>query len=389
LLAGSCILICRGLLRASTALAGGGGLSRSTLLSAQVRQSERADGLIVNLPGGLKTLLALERSQGLNGGLIQHAVRLVDVEPFLDQHRLHLPDLLGAEIKHGCAAPLRSAMAGVELRTALRRRSYGDDRDDLTALVDDDDVVTRHEEPVTPELRENLDERWIDVDDAHAGRDHRADRQREVHVIDARQVAASKHRLLNSDALVGRQIHSAADLTLLRLTLLSLALRSRGLLNLARLSLVALWALPLSLIVLLALALWWVLALIARSLTGGLIARRLTLLGLALHALVTLTLLALFLLALLGLALHTLVTLTLLALFLLALLALALLGLALHALVTLTLLALFLLALLGLALRALVALALAGRLLPLLLSLAALGSTLLGPLRFAPLRALR
>lgn len=337
LLAGTHVLIGRWLLRANVALAGRRRLRCISLLPGHVREAERCDGSAIDLAGGLEALLPLERDQGLPGARAQHAIGLPDVEPFLDQDHLHLPDLLRAEAQRARPdADLRSAPARVESGTPSSRRAHRHDRDDLATAVDDDDVVTHHEELVPAPFGIDLDKRGMNVDDAHARRHRRAYNDREVHVVDARHVAASKHRLLNPGALLRRQIHSAASLSLLGLALLRLRLLSLILgLGLALLTLLSLRGLPLRMIALPALAL----ALVTRSLTGGLIAltlpplRGLALLGLALHALITLALLALF-----SLALRCLTCRLLPARLPLAALGLALLALALHALITLALL---------------------------------------------------
>jgi hypothetical protein len=340
-LAGAHVLIRRRLLPAGATLAAGGRLGRATLLPGHVRQPKRSDGPTIDPSAGLEALLALERDQGLPGARAEYAVGLADAEPLLDQDHLHLPDLVGAQTQCACpAADSRSAPAATEPGTASSHRDNGND---LAAAVNDDDVVPHHEVLVSAPLGVDLDQRRGHVDDPHSRRHRRANGKREVHVVDARHVAAGEHGLLNPGALLRRQIHSAASLTLLSLALLRLRLLGRtllsltwlalrllsltlGLLGLALLPLLALRGLPLRLIALPALAL----GLVTRSLTGGLVA-------LAFPALLSLALLRLALLALFSLALR-------LACGLVA----PLLGLALHALVTLALLTLIALALLRL-----------------------------------------
>jgi hypothetical protein len=356
ILIGRRVLIGRRLLRVGTALAGRRGLARarSPLLPGHVRQSERGDGLGIDLPASLEALLALERDQGLRGARTEHSVRLAtDVESFLDQHHLNLPDLLRVQIERGSAHRRTAATAGAELRS---RRAGRDHRDHFTAVVHDDDLIANHEVLVPPPRRIDLDQGRRNGDESNARGHHRANCDREVHVIDAWYVAAGEHGLLNPGPLLGRQIHAAAGLTLLSLPpgrrlrrlillrlgllgrcLLRLSLLGRGLLGLlslallrrSLLTLLTLRGLALRLISLTPLALRCALVLVALRLTGCLVALVLiALLGLALLALlllvlalVTLTLLALLLLVL------ALVTLALLALFLFVLALLALLSL--------------------------------------------------------------
>jgi hypothetical protein len=96
-LVGALILLCRSLLVSRAALACGAAAlaSRGTALgAAHVRYSERRDGLIVDAAGGRETLLPLEDRQRADCSRAEPAVRSSDVEAFLDQDRLNLPDLL-------------------------------------------------------------------------------------------------------------------------------------------------------------------------------------------------------------------------------------------------------------------------------------------------------
>jgi hypothetical protein len=355
------------------------------LLSRQVRHAERSDGPAVNSPAGLEALLPLECNQRLRCARTQHAVRLAREEPFLLQDDLHLPDFIRAETQYGdIALRWRSAPGAVETRGASTGRAHRYDAHNLAAAIDNHDLVAHDEVLVSAPLRIDLDERGGSFDDAHP-RGHRCpDAKREVDVVDARDVAAGKDRLLNPGALLRGQRHVAASLTLLSLTLLSLTLLSLTLLSLTLLSLTLLSLTLLSLallrlallsltrlgLTLLSLTLLVLLALRRRSL--GLIAlpalvlgRALALIALSLtRGLVTLSLTALLGLALLALAWH-------------ALVPLALLALPLHAsLVTPALLALF-------ALRSLTC-----GLVPLLLPPAALGLTLLVLILLLILRSL-
>jgi len=216
ILIGRRVLIGRHLLRGGTALTGRRGLARA-LLSGHVRQSERGDGLGINLPASLEALLALERDQGLRGAPTEDSVRLAaDVESFLDQHHLNLPDLLRVQIERGSAHRRTAATAGAELRT---RRAGRDHRDHFTAVVHDDDLIAHHEVLVPAPRRIDLDQGGRNGDGPNARRHHGASCDREVHVIDARYVAAGEHGLLNPGPLLGGQVHGPAGLTLLSLTL--------------------------------------------------------------------------------------------------------------------------------------------------------------------------
>jgi hypothetical protein len=147
-----------------------------------------------------------------------------------------------------------------------------------------------------------------------------ADADCEVDTISAGDVPAGQHSLLNAGALLGREIHVRARLsmTLLGLALSGLILRlvlTR--LSLLRLTLIALLVLPFRRATLTGLAL--VALTLARGLVGLTATISLPLLALALIALLGLALLALALVTLLGLALFALALVTLLRLTLLAL----------------------------------------------------------------------
>ena len=189
------------------------------------------------------------------------------------------------------------------------------------AAIDDDNLVTHHEEGVSAPFGMDLDQRGRHFDDAHAGRNDGADAEREVDAVNTRHVAAGQDGLLDLGALLGGQVDGAAGtLALLSLPLLSLALLRAlpcltllgrwsllALLSLRRLALrrglvtllcglvaIALTTLSLTLFVFVSLTLVLLtLVLLARA--GGLIPLALTTLSLALLALV-------FLLALLTLA---------------------------------------------------------------------------------------
>src|SRR5262245_27681293 len=100
------------------------------------------------------------------GARTEPTVGLADVEALLDQHHLHLPDLIRSEIdRAGAAAHFR----GPAIQS--RRSSTGSDwhdGNDLAAAVDDYDLVAHDEVLVSAILREVLDQHRVDVDDAHA-----------------------------------------------------------------------------------------------------------------------------------------------------------------------------------------------------------------------------
>src|SRR5207302_4118732 len=137
-------------------------------------------------------------------------------------------------------------------------------------VVDDDDLILVNEIPVSAPFRMDVHDDCRHLDHAHAGRHHRAHVDREVDIGRARHVAACQHRLPDLGALLSRQADvAAAGLALLSLTLRAragLALR-RGRLTLLTLALLTLWRLALRL-----LALHLILALVALTLAGGLVA---------------------------------------------------------------------------------------------------------------------
>jgi hypothetical protein len=283
-LVGALILLRRSLLVSRAAVACGAAAlaSSGTALRAHVRHSERRDGLIVDA-AGCETLLPLERRQRADCSRAEPAVRPSDVEPFLDQDDLNLPDLLLAQVQ--CAG---TSASGIQPRPAAGRPGRHD-RNDPTAVVDDDHVVMHDEVFVPAPLRIDLDQLRTNVDHPHARRHHGSGAEREVDAIHARHVPAGEDGLLNTGALLRSQVHvagltgrTAAHLALLArlgLTLLSLTLLwSRGLTLLRRR--LALLARSLASGVILLLALATILALLAVALLRGLTGLRLAFLAL-------------------------------------------------------------------------------------------------------------
>src|SRR5262249_57954480 len=128
-----------GLLRAGRALAGS---RRATFYLAG--KPERGHGPRIDASSHLDALLPLEGADRVTRAHIDHAGRLAGEEALLDQHLLHLDDLLAAQIerRHGPAA--RAAVSDPAARTRVREaRSRADwkDGDHLVTAVDDDDVV--------------------------------------------------------------------------------------------------------------------------------------------------------------------------------------------------------------------------------------------------------
>src|SRR5215470_18479422 len=99
------LLVSRSTVVCSTAALAGRG---AALRAARVRHSERREGLIVDAAGGRETLLALEGRQCADCSRAEPAVRPSDVEPFLNQDHLNLPDLLLAQVR--CAGAAASAI---------------------------------------------------------------------------------------------------------------------------------------------------------------------------------------------------------------------------------------------------------------------------------------
>src|SRR5262249_48004716 len=111
-------------------------------------------------------------------------------------------------------------------------------------MVDDDDVVAHDKVLVSAPRRIDLDQRRGDVNHSHVRRHQCSDVHGEIDVIHPRHVAAGENGLLNPRALLRGQIYAAGltrgagagltwGLTLLSLTLLSLALLRSLLLGLA------------------------------------------------------------------------------------------------------------------------------------------------------------
>jgi hypothetical protein len=184
------------LARRGTALRAG-----TTLRAAHVRQSERCDGLIVDTAAHLEALSPLEGGDCRHGPRTHSAIDH-NVEPSLLKHGLDLPDLIGAQVQRG-----RSATAAAQVCPAGGANGY--DRYDLTAAVDDHDLVTHDEVLMSAPCRVDLDQRRRDIDDANARRHHCSDTDREVDVVHARHVAAGEDGLLDRRTLLLRQVHAA------------------------------------------------------------------------------------------------------------------------------------------------------------------------------------
>src|SRR5262249_24111101 len=88
-------------------------------------------------------------------------------------------------------------------------RAYPQDRDDFTAVVDDDDLVTNNEVLMSAPCRIDLDQCRHDFDNAHVRGNHGPDAQREVDIVHARYVTAGEDGLLNMRTLLCRQVHAA------------------------------------------------------------------------------------------------------------------------------------------------------------------------------------
>src|SRR5262245_8588232 len=145
-----------GRLRAGATLAAGRGLVRTLIaLPGRARHAERGHGAAVDLPTGLKALLTLERHQRSPGARTEPAIGFADVEPLLDQHRLHMTDLVRSEIDRTRAAA--NSAVTVFKSPASTGRTHRHDRHDVAAVVDDHDVVTHDEVLVPAILREVFD----------------------------------------------------------------------------------------------------------------------------------------------------------------------------------------------------------------------------------------
>src|SRR5262249_25161466 len=159
----------------------------TTLRTTRVRHSERRGGPTVESSADFQALATLELSQRPCRARPEPAVRTADVEPFLVERDLNLADLLLRQVHFGYP-PLPAA--AVQRCSARRPQRY--DRNDLAAVVDDDDLVTHHEVLVSAPLRIDFDERRGYLDNPHARRYRGSDAQREVDVVHAWYVPAGK-----------------------------------------------------------------------------------------------------------------------------------------------------------------------------------------------------
>src|SRR5262249_10529974 len=152
LLASAHVLV-GGRLRAGAALAAGRGLVRTLItLPGRARHAERGHGAAVDLPAGLEALLTLERDQRSPGARTEPAIGLSDVDPLLDQHRLHVADLVRSQIDRTRAAA--DSAAAVFKSPASTGRTHRHDRYDVAAVVDDHDLIAHDEVLVSAILRE-------------------------------------------------------------------------------------------------------------------------------------------------------------------------------------------------------------------------------------------
>src|SRR5262249_28196422 len=103
-------------------------------------------------------------------------------------------------------------------------QSDREDRNDLVATVDDDDLVADHEIPESSPRGMDVHEDGGAFDHAHALRPRGPPADREVDIAGTRYIAAGQDRLPDFGALLCRQAHAAARLALLSLPLLGLPL---------------------------------------------------------------------------------------------------------------------------------------------------------------------
>jgi hypothetical protein len=173
-------------------------------------------------------LALLEEDQRLPSARIKDAVWLTVKEVLLLEDDLHLSDFVPAEVHAVVGTKLRAA-TGIELSPG---GTDGYRRNDPVAGVHDHNVVAHNEIAVPAPFRINFDQCVRNLYHAHVSWHGLADPDRDVDIIDTRNVAPGKHGPLNIGALFRRQIDAATVRTLPSLPLLSLTLI--GLISLAR-----------------------------------------------------------------------------------------------------------------------------------------------------------
>src|SRR5262249_22000034 len=166
---------------------------RGRLLAFLDLHAESRNGLAVDPSAHLQPLLLLEHPQGSHGARPELAVYFSDLEALVPQRDLQLADFIHAQIERaGCTAlrraerRTRGGAGGADLLTGRN------DPDDPVAVIDDHDLVTHHEILVTAEFRMDADEHVRNGNEPYAARHHGADANREVHIVNARHVAAGE-----------------------------------------------------------------------------------------------------------------------------------------------------------------------------------------------------
>lgn len=113
----------------------------SRALTDPVRQTQCGDRARINATARRDTLLTLERDQRLAGPGPEHAISLADEQAAIDQHLLHLADLLRAQV-HDRNATAAAAMA------EARPRSDRDHVDNAAVAIEEHHFILDDEEAV-------------------------------------------------------------------------------------------------------------------------------------------------------------------------------------------------------------------------------------------------
>jgi hypothetical protein len=128
----------------------------------------------------------------------------LDRKASIDQHKLHLANLVRAEVNGNITA------AAANHRAATTRSIGRDHRHNATPIIQDDDLVTHDEVLVATEFRTDLHDSVRDRHNSHPRRNDRADCEIEVDAGHTRNVRSGKHALPDASALLDIELHTTS-----------------------------------------------------------------------------------------------------------------------------------------------------------------------------------
>jgi hypothetical protein len=177
-------------------------MASSTLIGPG-RHAKLSDSAAIDPTRGLPALTLLELDQGLPRARAEHAIGL-NRKASVDQHKLHLPNLVRAQVNGNITA------AAANHRAAAARRIDRDHRHNATPIIQDDDLVAHDEVLVATKFRTDLHDGVGDRHHSHPRRNDGADCEIEVDAGHTRNVRSGKHALPDAGALLDIELHTTS-----------------------------------------------------------------------------------------------------------------------------------------------------------------------------------